>query len=167
MTLLTVDKRKWRRLTLLPIQYHWKMIVCLCSTQRNHLPSIPPNLYYWCQAVANMSRAVDVFDLQGCTLVSIHPMLAAEQQCQCRPALTLAKHWTELAIMYKRAELPRPKSGMLATYSPVPICATMDGVDVKFEAWVVVDVFPLVFALSPGTKVLQHQSPGTHWRSTD
>ena len=38
------------------------------------------------------------FDPQGRTLLSIHLMLAAEQQR--RPTLTLAKLWTELAILY-------------------------------------------------------------------
>ena len=52
--------------------------------------------------------------------------------------------------------MPRPKeryahgeSETLATYSPVPVCATMDGVDVKFEACVVVDVFPPGICLGP------------------
>ena len=87
------------------------------------------------------------FDPQGRTLISIHLLLAAEQVC--RPTLTLAKLWVELSILYTRVELPRPKewyapgeSKTLTTYSPVPVCATMDGVDVKFEACVVVDVFP-------------------------
>ena len=87
------------------------------------------------------------FDPQGRTLISIHLMLAAEQVR--RPTLTLAKLWVELSVLYKRMELPRPKqwhfpgeSETLTTYSPVPVCATMDGVDVKFEACVVVDVFP-------------------------
>ena len=87
------------------------------------------------------------FDRQGRTLVSIHLMLAAEQQR--RPTLTLAKLWVELQTVYERVEIPRPKewyasgdSDTLTTYSPVPICATMDGVDVMFEACVVVDVFP-------------------------
>ena len=46
-------------------------------------------------------------------------------------------------------EIPRSKewyapgdSDTLTTYSPVPICATMDGIDVMFEACVVVDDFP-------------------------
>ena len=89
------------------------------------------------------------FDPQGRTLISIHLLLAAEQVR--RPTLTLAKLWVELSILYTRVELPRPKewyvpveSETLTTYSPVPVCATMDGVDVKFEACVVVDV------LSPG-----------------
>ena len=87
------------------------------------------------------------FDPQGRTLISIHLMLAAEQQR--RPTLTLAKLWVELQTLYKRVEIPRPKewyapgdSDTLTTYSPVPICATMDGVDVMFEACVVVDVSP-------------------------
>ena len=74
-------------------------------------------------------------------------MLAAEQLR--RPTLTLAKFWVELSLLYKRVELPRPKewyvqrdSDTLTTYSPVPICAAMDGVDLMFEACVVVDVFP-------------------------
>ena len=74
-------------------------------------------------------------------------MLAAEQQR--RPTLTLAKLWDELQTLYKRVEIPRPKewyapgdSDTLTTYFPVPICATIDGVDVMFEACVVVDVFP-------------------------
>ena len=84
---------------------------------------------------------------KGRTLISIHLMLAAEQQR--RPTLTLAKLWVELQTLYKRVEIPRPKewyapgdSDTLTTYSPVPICATMDGVVVTFEVWVVVDVFP-------------------------
>ena len=87
------------------------------------------------------------FDPQGRTLISDHLMMAAEQLR--RPTLTLAKLWVELQTLYKRVEIPRPKewfapgdSDTLTTYSPVPICATMDGVDVMFEACVVVDVFP-------------------------
>ena len=94
------------------------------------------------------------FDPQGRTLISIHLMLAADQMR--RPTLTLAKLWVELSILYKRVELPRPKewyaageSETLTTYSPVPICATMDGVDVKFEACVVVNVFPPGICLGP------------------
>ena len=74
-------------------------------------------------------------------------MLAAEQLR--RPTLMLAKLWVELQALYRRVEIPRPKewyapgdSDTLTTYSPVPICATMDGVDVMFEACIVVDVFP-------------------------
>ena len=94
------------------------------------------------------------FDPQGRTLISIHLMLAAEQMR--RPTLTLAKLWVELSLLYRRVELPRPKewyapgdSDTLTTYSPVPICATMDGVDVKFEACVVMDVFPPGICLGP------------------
>ena len=92
------------------------------------------------------------FDNQERTLISIQLMLAAEQLR--RLTLPQAKLWVELSILYKRVELPRPKewyvpgeSDTLTTYSPVSICATMEGFDVKFEACVVLDVFP----------------PRTHW----
>ena len=107
------------------------------------------------------------FDPQGRTLSSIHLMLAAEQLR--RPTLTLAELWVELHVLYKRLEIPRPKewyapgdSDTLTTYSPVPICATMDGVAVMFEACVVVDVFPAGICL--GAQELKcyninHQEP--------
>ena len=107
------------------------------------------------------------FDPQGRTLISIHLILAAEQVR--RPTLTLAKLWVELSILYKRMELPRPKqwyvpgeSETLTTYSPVPVCATMDGVDVKFEACVVVDVIPPGLCLGPQELKcynINHQEP--------
>ena len=81
-------------------------------------------------------------------------MLAAEQLR--RPTLTLDKLWVELSLLYKRVEVPRPKewyapgdSDTLTTYSPVPILATMDGVDVNFETCVIVDVFPPGVCLGP------------------
>ena len=81
-------------------------------------------------------------------------MLAAEQLR--RPTLTIAKLWIKLSLLYKRVELPRHEdcyaprdSDTLTTYSPVPICATIDGLDVKFESCVVVDVFPPGICLGP------------------
>ena len=107
------------------------------------------------------------FEPQGRTLISIHLLLAAEQVR--RPTLTLAKLWVELSILYTRVELLRPKewyapgeSEILTTYSPVPVCATMDGVDVKFEASVVVDVFPPGLCLGPQELKcynINHQEP--------
>ena len=107
------------------------------------------------------------FDPQGRTLISVHLMLAVEQLR--RPTLTLAKLWVELFLLYRRDELPRLKewyipgdSETLTTYSPVPICATMDGVDVKFEACVVVDVFPPGICLGPQELKfynINHQEP--------
>ena len=107
------------------------------------------------------------FDPQGQTLISIHLLLAAEQVR--RPTLTLAKLWVEMSILYTRVELPRPKewyapgeSKTLTTYSPVPVCATIDGVDVKFEACVVVDVFPTGLCLGPQELKcynINHQEP--------
>ena len=107
------------------------------------------------------------FDPQGLTLISIHLLLAAEQVR--RPTLTLAKLSVELSILYTRVELPRPKewyapgeSETLTTYSPVPVCATMDRVNVKFEACVVVDVFPPGLCLGPQELKcynINHQEP--------
>ena len=107
------------------------------------------------------------FDPQGRTLISIHLMLAAEQVR--RSTLTLAKLWVELSILYERMELPRPKqwyvpgeSATLTTYAPKPVCATMDGVDVKFEGCVMVDVFPLGLCLGPQELKcynINHQEP--------
>ena len=107
------------------------------------------------------------FDPQGRALISIHLLLAAEQMR--RPTLTLAKLLVELSILYKRSELPRPKewyapgeSGTLTTYSPVPVCASMDGVDVMFEACVVVDVIPPGICLGPQELKcynINHQEP--------
>ena len=107
------------------------------------------------------------FDPQGRALISIHLMLAAEHVR--RPTLTLAKLWVELSILYTRVELPRPRewyvpgeTETLTTYSPVPVCATMDGVDVKFEACVVVDVFPPGLCLGPQELKcynINHQEP--------
>ena len=115
------------------------------------------------------------FDPQGRTLISIHLMLAAEQLR--RPTLTLAKLWVELSLFYKRIELPRPKewyapgdSDTLTTYSPVPVCATMDGVDVKFKACVVVDVFPPGMCLGPQELKcynINHQEPTGEARIDD
>ena len=137
-----------------------------------HLAAEPPAFYtrltLSCGAKqVQTSLEPTTFDPQGRTMISIHLMLAAEQTR--RPTLTLAKLWVELSLLYKRAELPRPKewyapgeSETLTTYFPVPICATMDGVDVKFEARVVVDVFPPGICLGPQELKcynINHQEP--------
>ena len=135
-------------------------------------PAQPPAFYtpltFTCDAKqVQTCLESTTFDPQGRTLISIHLLLAAEQVR--RPTLTLAKLWVELSILYTRVELPRPKewyapgkSKTLTTYSPVPVCATMDGVDVKFEACVVVDVFPPGLCLGPQELKcynINHQEP--------
>ena len=135
-------------------------------------PAEPPAFYapltFTCGAKqVQICLEPTTFDPQGQTLTSIHLMLAAEQLR--RPTLTLAKLWVELSLLYKRVEMPRPKewyvpgdSDTLTTYSPVPICATMDGVDVMFEACVVVDVFPPGICLGPQELKcynISHQEP--------
>ena len=47
------------------------------------------------------------FDPQGHMVISVHLMLAAEQQHL--PTLTLHKIWVELIAQYQKTEVPRPK----------------------------------------------------------
>ena len=96
------------------------------------------------------------FDPSGRTLLCVHLVLASEQQI--RPDLTLEKLKLELASnpAVKRISLPLPKerytegeTSTCTAYSPVPVHANIDGVDMKFDASVVVDVFPQGVCLGP------------------
>ena len=96
------------------------------------------------------------FDPSGRTLLSVHLVLASEQQI--RPDLTLEKLKLELTSnpAVKRISLPLPKewytegeASTCTAYSPVPVHANIDGVDMKFDASVVVDVFPQGVCLGP------------------
>ena len=96
------------------------------------------------------------FDPSGRTLLSVHLVLASEQQI--RPDLTLEKLKLELASnpAVKRISLPLPKewytegeASTCTAYSPVPVHANTDSVDMKFDASVVVDVFPQGVCLGP------------------
>ena len=96
------------------------------------------------------------FDPSGRTLLSVHLVLASEQRI--RPDLTLEKLKLELASnpAVKRISLPLPKewytegeASTYTAYSPVPVHANIDGVDMKFDASVVVDVFPQGVCLGP------------------
>ena len=96
------------------------------------------------------------FDPSGRTLLSVHLVLASEQQI--RPDLTLEKLKLELASnpAVKRISLPLPKEwytegedSTCTAYSPVPVHANIVGVDMKFDASVVVDVFPQGVCLGP------------------
>ena len=80
-------------------------------------------------------------------------MLASEQQI--RRDLTLEKLKLELASnpAVKRISLPLPKewytegeASRCTAYPPVPVHANIDGVDMKFDASVVIDVFPVIEA---------------------
>ena len=102
------------------------------------------------------------FDPSGRTLLSVHLVLASEQQI--RPDLTLEKLKLELASnpAVKRISLPLPKewytegeASTCTAYSPVPVHANIDGVDMNFDASVVVDVFPQGVCLGP------HESAAT------
>ena len=96
------------------------------------------------------------FDPSGRTLMSVHLVLASEQQI--RPDLNLEKLKLELAntTAVKRISLPLPEewytegeASTCTAYSPVPVHANIDGVDMKFDASVVVDVFPQGVCLGP------------------
>ena len=96
------------------------------------------------------------FDPSGRTLMSVHLVLASEQQI--RPDLTLEKLKLELASnsAVKKISLPLPKewytegeASTCTAYTPVPVHANIDGVDMKFDASVVVDVFPQGVCLGP------------------
>ena len=96
------------------------------------------------------------FDPSGRTILSVHLMLASEQQI--RPDLTLEQLKLELAsnTAVKRISLPLPKewytegeASTCTAYNPVPVHANIDGVDMKFDASVVVDVFPQGVCLGP------------------
>ena len=86
------------------------------------------------------------FDPSGRTLLSVHLVLASEQQI--RPDLILEKLKLELASSsaFKKISLPLPKEwyteGEAITctaYTPVPVHANIDGLDMKFDASVVVE----------------------------
>ena len=88
--------------------------------------------------------------------VFLHLKLASEQQL--RPDLTLQKWKLELPSCpaFKRISLPLPKEwyteGEVSTctaYSPVPVHANIDGMDMKFDASVVLDVFSQGVCLGP------------------
>ena len=94
------------------------------------------------------------FDHSGRNILSVHLMLASEQQIH--PDLTLEKLKLELASnpAVKRIFSPLTKEwyteGEACTctaYTPVPVHANIDGVDIKFDASVV--VFPQGVCLVP------------------
>ena len=96
------------------------------------------------------------FDPSGRTLLPVYLMLASEQQI-C-PDFTLEKLKLELTScpVVKKISLPLPKElyteGKVSTctgYSYVPVHANINGVDRKFDASVVVDVFPQGVCLEP------------------
>ena len=83
-------------------------------------------------------------------------MLSSKQQI--RPDLTLAKLKLELASnqVVKKISLQLPKewysegeASTCTAYTPVPVHANIDGVDMKYDASVVVDVFPQGVCLGP------------------
>ena len=96
------------------------------------------------------------FDPQKRTRISVHLVLAAERKQ--RPKQTLRELWIELAAKAncKEVNVRRPEewcgegeSKTLSSYAPVPVNATLDGVDMRFDACVVMDLFPPGICLGP------------------
>ena len=90
-----------------------------------------------------------LFDPQCRTLISVHLVLTAERKR--RPSLTLRELWLELAANpnCKEIDVKRPeewcgerKSKTLSSYAPILVDATLDGVDMRFDACVVLDLLP-------------------------
>ena len=110
-----------------------------------------------CTKQVQTSLESKTFDPNGRTLLSVHLMVQASEQQIC-PDLTLIKLKLELAInpAVKRISLPLPEewytegeASRCTAYTPVTVHVNIDGVDMKFDASVVVDVFPQGVSLGP------------------
>ena len=121
------------------------------------LPTLTPPLTVTCgDKQVQTSLEPTTFDPLGRTLISVHLVLAAERRR--RPDLTLHELWVELAAnpKYKQVEVKRPEewcaegeSKVLSSYAPVPVNAALDGVDMRCDACVVMDLFPPGICLGP------------------
>ena len=96
------------------------------------------------------------FNLSGRTIMSIRLSLAIEQET--RPEITIETLMNEIATNenYRQSTLPQPEEGqvegvtsMYHAYSPIPVRACIDGVDMRFEAPVITDAFPPGICLGP------------------
>ena len=90
------------------------------------------------------------FDPSGRAIRSIRICLATERET--RPEITIETLINEIATNenYRQSTLPQPEEwqvkGVTSTYhaySPIPVKACIDGVDMRFEATVITDAFPL------------------------
>ena len=121
------------------------------------LPTMSPSLTVTCgDKQTQTSLEPTTFVPSGRTLIPVHLVLAAERKQ--RPDLTLRELWLELAAnpKYKQFEVKRPEewcgegeSPFLSSYAPVPVNAALDGVDMRFDACVVMDMFPPGTCLGP------------------
>ena len=120
-------------------------------------PTSSPPLTVTCEErQVQTSMEPTSFDPQGRTLISVHSVLAAERKR--RPCLTLRELWLELAAIpnCKKIDVKRPeewrregKSKTLSSYASVPVDATLDGVDMRFDKCVVKDLFPPRISIGP------------------
>ena len=108
-------------------------------------PKIP--IDFWCGTGSNKHRA-DHFRPARSHL-NIYPFDAG-RSAAALSSFDSAETMGRTSSSVQEIEIVRPKewcapgeSETLTTYSLVSICATLDGVDMKFEACVVLDIFPL------------------------
>ena len=110
----------------------------------------------WGTKQVQTSLESTIFDPSGRTILSVHLMLASEQQI--RPDLTLEKLKLELAsnpavkkisLLLLNEWYTKGEASTCTAYTPVPVHANKDGVDMKFDANMVVDVFRQGVCLGP------------------
>ena len=130
-----------------------KMIECKCCVQQNYAPQVP-----LLQSHVGISRCKQAWgrhrSRQGRTLIFVHLVLAAERK-RC-PSLTLRELWLEKAANpnCKEIDVKQPEErcgeGESKTFvCSVPVDATLDGVDMRFDACVVMDLFRPDICLGP------------------
>ena len=131
------------------------MTGCCCYVQLINPLNAPLTVTCGTKQVQTSLESTTI-DPSGRTILSVHLMLASEQQI--RPNLTLEKLKLELARnpAVKKISLPLPKewytkgeASTCTAYTPVPVHANIDGMDMKLDASVVVNVFPQGVCLGP------------------
>ena len=120
-------------------------------------PAMTPTLNVTCgEKQVQTTGKPTTFDPLGRTLISVHLVLAAERKQ--RTNLTSREMWLELAakLAYKQIDVSRPDewcgegdSKPLSSYAPVPLNATLEGVDIRFDACVIMDIIPPGICLGP------------------
>ena len=131
-----------------------EMVLTLRVAEKAHAA---PSLKITCGKIQiQTSSEPTTFDPSGRTMMSIRLLLAIERET--RPELTIETLINELATNEncRQLTLPQPEEwqvkGVTSTfhaYSPIPVKACIDGVDVRFEATEITNVFPPGICLGP------------------
>ena len=109
-----------------------------------------PSLTITCGKIQfQTSLETTTFNPSGRTIMSIRLLLAIARET--RPKRTIEALMNELAANdnCRQLTLPQPEEWQVKevtstyhAYSPIPVKACIDGVDVRFDATVITDVFP-------------------------